>query len=188
MLLACTLLLSAAHANTPAWSSVNVGGVQVNYLTASAPGLSALRRSIERAALHLNRREELQLCSGAMVYVHPDLSSYLETTGAAWFQLAVADRDGCRIDMQRLPVVAQHGGIEQTLRHELFHLAQPAGWERWRAEGEAQRFAGEQPAGPPLDNVNPGQLDSLLAAPADRTTYLQAMATAWQWVMQGRTD
>lgn len=188
ILLACLLLLSAVHANSPAWIVVTVGGVQVNYQALANHEFSAVHQAVQRAVPQLHRRKELQLCLEPVVYVHPDLTSYQAATGAAWFQLAVANRNDCRIDVQRLPVVVQYGGIERVLRHELFHLAQPAHWERWRAEGEAQRFAGEQTqAGvPALDGLNPGQLDELLDAPADHLTYLQAMATALQWVTQGR--
>lgn len=186
-LLACTLLLlSHVYANEPLWHSLKVAGVQVEYQAASAAELSQVNDVLRRAVDQLQRRPELLLCPSVVVTVHPDLATFQAATGAAWYQLAVADRAGCRIDMQRLPVVAQHGGLEATLRHELFHLAQPAGWERWRAEGEAQRFAGELPRERPLGGLNSRQLDRLLEAPTDQATYRRSMATALEWVMQGR--
>lgn len=185
--LVCVLLvMGGAHAGTPAWRTANMAGVDVNFQSATSSELGQLSQVLQRAVPQVLRLTGHELCAEPVVYVHPDLASFQAASGAAWFQLAVADRAACRIDVQRLAVVAQHGGLERMLRHELFHLAQPDGWERWRAEGAAQQFAGERPAAPPLGGLSPAQLDLMLAAPADELTYRRAMATALEWVRQGR--
>ena len=129
---------------------------------------------------------QLELCTQVIITVHPDLESFRGATGLPWYVLATADRAECSLDTQRLRIVAEHGGIERTLRHELFHLAQPDHWPRWLSEGRAQRFAGERPRHAPLEFVSPDELDRLLAAAPDQATLLRALATALSWVMEGR--
>jgi hypothetical protein len=110
--------------------------------------------------------------------VHPDLKSFLSTTQLPWFVLAAAHQKQSRIDVQRLRIVAEKG-LEATLRHELFHLAQPEGWPRWKAEGMAMRFAGQKPRAKPLDGLSEARLDALLAYPPDQEVLSRAMATAF---------
>jgi hypothetical protein len=116
------------------------------------------------------------------VVIHPDLRSYTRATRLPWFVLAAANRQKHRIDTQRLRVLQERGGLERTLRHELFHLAQPEGWPRWKAEGLAMRFAGEEPKARPLENIREAELEGLLATPTDQATLNRAMATAFLWV------
>jgi hypothetical protein len=110
--------------------------------------------------------------------VHPELKSFLGSTQLPWFVLAVADQKQSRIDMQRLNIVAEKG-LEETLRHELFHLAQPQAWPRWKAEGMAMRFAGQRPRAKPLDGLSDARLDHLLANPPSQAMLSRAMATAF---------
>lgn len=185
--LACAFLLIAhAHAGDSGWSQLSVAGVEVHHAALPGSRLATLSNVLTAAVADLESRSELEICTAPQLFIHPDLESFRAATLLPWFQLAAADRGRCRIDMQRLPVVEQHGGLDKSLRHELFHLAQPAGWERWRAEGEAQRFAGEQPRTPVLDGLSPRHLDLLLANPPDQVSLERAMATALLWVMQGR--
>jgi len=116
------------------------------------------------------------------VVIHPDLNSYTRATRLPWFVLAATNRPKHRIDTQRLRVVLERGGLERTLRHELFHLAQPEGWPRWKAEGLAMRFAGEEPKARPLEHIGEAELERLLAHPPDQATLNRAMATAFLWV------
>ena len=113
------------------------------------------------------------------VVIHPDLASYTGSTKAPWFVAAVATRGKNRIDTQRIRILLERGTLERTLRHELFHLAQPQGWPRRRAEGWAMRFAGDRPLARPLWNVSNQQLDRLLADPPSREMLYRAMATAY---------
>lgn len=185
--LACAFALStSAHAGTSHWQVHDVAGVTVHHASVPGSRLASLSNVLFMAVADLGARSELALCDGPELFIHPDLDSFVTATGLAWYHLAVADRAVCRIDMQRLPVVDRHGGVDRSLRHELFHLAQPAGWERWRAEGEAQRFAGELPDLQPLAGISPQQLDALLGSAPDQLTLGRAMATAFQWVLQGR--
>lgn len=187
-------LAAAAVATTafasPAWSRHAAGVVTVETAAAADERLLPLVREALAAALEdLGRQPAawaLELCAEPLVVVHPDLDSYLVATGVPWHVLAVADRVACRIDTQRLLILRDRGGIESTIRHELLHLAQPDSWERWRAEGHALLFARQQPRGAPLDGLSPAQLDALLASPPDQETHLRALATALQWVREGR--
>ncbi len=120
------------------------------------------------------------------VVIHPDLRSYTRATGLPWFILATANRNRNRIDTQRLRVLLERGGLERTLRHELFHLAQPQGWPRWKAEGLAMRFAGQSPGARPLEPIGEAELERLLTSPPDQETLNRAMATAFLWVGRGQ--
>lgn len=188
MLISVALLLaSIGFAEASSWVSHQVAGVTVHVIAAGDGRLlPVVTEVIARALRDLSARPELGLCDDPQLFVHPDLGSYLTATGLPWFSLAAADRESCRIDVQRLAVVMERSGLNQTLRHELFHLAQPADWARWRAEGEALLFAGEVPQAVPFGELPPGQLDALLRSPPDQLTQLRAAATARAWVLQGR--
>jgi len=111
------------------------------------------------------------------VIIHPDVASYQVATGMPWYVAAVADTHMHSIDMQRARVLAERGSLTATLRHELFHLAQPANLERYVAEGLAMHFARESPQAPSWQ----GQLEHLntvLAQPASQRELQQAMARA----------
>lgn len=112
------------------------------------------------------------------IVVHANLESFRTATKLPWFVLAAADQGQSRIDMQRLRIVAEKG-LEATLRHELFHLAQPRDWPRWKAEGMAMRFAGQKPLAKELPGLSNARLDQLLARPLDPATLSRAMATAY---------
>jgi hypothetical protein len=123
-------------------------------------------------------------CPEVRVYVHPDLNSFTGTTRLPWFMLASADRTACELHLQRLEIIRERSTIAVTVRHELFHLAQPADWPRWLAEGRAMLFAGEQSAAPPLNGLSEARLDQLLAAPHDPTSLARAVATARAWALR----
>lgn len=169
------------------WQEQKAGIVTV-YTSAAAeqaalPGITA---ALVEAQAELLNRHGLRLCAAATVYIHSDLDSFMAATGAPWHVIAMASPPGCRIDMQRSAILQLHGGIRYNLRHELYHLAQPDGLERWRAEAEAELFAGGRPKGPPLDGLTPGLLDALLASPPDPDSARRARDTALHWLLQGR--
>lgn len=166
-----------------------------NWQTAQAPGF-VVRVAGGADALHLpevfrvlqKARQDLQTMGLSLppmvrVVIHPDLKSYTASTRLPWFVLAAANRGQNRIDTQRLRILLERGTLETTLRHELFHLAQPEGWPRWKAEGMAMRFAGEQPVARPLEAITAAELEGLLTNPnpPDRETLRRAMATAYRW-------
>lgn len=158
-------------------------------LTAAAADeqlLPQVFRELQAALRDLQQQPGMQLaaCSAVTVRVHPDLSSYTRATQLPWFVLASADQRSCELQLQRLAVVRSAGSLRITLRHELFHLLQPAALARWEAEGRAMLFAGEQPSAPPLQGITPAQLDELLASPPDRALLARAAATAHLWVRQ----
>ncbi len=122
------------------------------------------------------------------VVVHPNLKSYTTATRLPWFVLSAANRIKNQIDSQRLRVLLERKSLERTLRHELFHLAQPEGWPRWKAEGMAMRFAGDQPSARPLENISEAELERLLTNPPNQETLNRAMATAFLWVGRLQTS
>jgi hypothetical protein len=111
------------------------------------------------------------------VVIHPDITSYQTATEMPWYVAAVADTQAQRLDMQRARVLAERGSLVATLRHELFHLAQPEQLERYVAEGLAMHFARETPQAAPLSGEL-GDLNAILAQPASQRELQQAMARA----------
>jgi hypothetical protein len=99
--------------------------------------------------------------------------------------VAASTRDQT-IRTQRLGALKTRGLLEFTIRHEVFHTAQPLSLPRWLAEGLARRFSGEdardssQPSG--LESVSNSKLDELLLARDSRTAlnlvYLEATRRA----------
>ena len=188
------------HAPTPllawltaVWLTVLTPALAQNWQTAQAPsfvvhyagGADALHlpevfRVMQKARQDLQSRG-LALPPTVRVVIHPNLASYTASTGLPWFVLAAAHRGQNQIDTQRLRVLLARGTLERTLRHELFHLAQPEGWPRWKAEGLAMRFALEQPLAKPLEGITEAELERLLANPPDPKTLGRAMATAYRW-------
>lgn len=128
------------------------------------------------------REMGLVLPAGVTVVIHPDLSSFQAATGAPWYVAAVANRREMRLEVQRLRVLLERRSLEPTLRHELFHLAQPDEWPRWLAEAHAMRFAGERPTAPPLPHITEDELNRLLAEAPSRELLARAAATAYLWV------
>lgn len=59
-----------------------------------------------------------------------------------------ASTQGAVIRTQRLSALAARGLLPNTVRHEAFHTAQPAGLPRWLAEGLARTFSGEGKSDP----------------------------------------
>jgi len=154
--------------------------------TAAAADRAALpdiRVVVRAAEADLLNRHGLRLCPAAVLFIHPDLGSYLEATGASWHQVATASPERCRIDAQRSRVLREHGGLSYSLRHELYHRAQDDGLEHWQAEGQAELFAGAVPGGPLLSGLGPRDLDALLANPPDQETGRLARQTALRWVL-----
>ncbi|MCX7783546.1 MAG: hypothetical protein N2318_07875 [Meiothermus sp.] len=178
---------------TAVWFIVLTPALAQNWQTAQAPGfvvrvaggadtrhLPEVFRVLQKARQDL-KSMGLSLPLTVRVVIHPDLKSYTASTRLPWFVLAAAHRSKNQIDSQRLRVLRERGTLERTLRHELFHLAQPEGWPRWKAEGMAMRFAGEQPVARPLEAITEAELERLLAHPPDPKTLRRAMATAYRW-------
>jgi hypothetical protein len=109
---------------------------------------------------------------------------FARATGEPAF-VAASTRDQT-IRTQRLGALKTRGLLEFTVRHEVFHTAQPATLPRWLAEGLARHFSGEdardssQPSG--LESVLNGKLDDLLLARGSKTAlhlvYLEATRRA----------
>jgi hypothetical protein len=110
--------------------------------------------------------------------------AFARATGEPGF-VAASTRDQT-IRTQRLGALKTRGLLEFTIRHEVFHTAQPASLPRWLAEGLARHFSGEdardsrQPSG--LEAVSNAKLDDLLLVRGSKTAlnlvYLEATRRA----------
>ena len=99
--------------------------------------------------------------------------------------VAASTRDQT-VRTQRLEALKTRGLLEFTIRHEVFHTAQPTGLPRWLAEGMARHFSGEdardsnQPSG--FESVSNAKLDQLLLARGSKSAlnlvYLEATRRA----------
>jgi hypothetical protein len=111
-------------------------------------------------------------------------NAFARATGEPAF--VAASTQAQTIRTQRLGALKTRGLLEFTVRHELFHTAQPASLPRWLAEGLARHFSGEdardssEPSG--LESVSNAKLDDLLLARGSKTTlnlvYLEATRRA----------
>ena len=131
-------------------------------------------------------RQGLKLPDSVIVHIHPDIDSYVNAVNLPWYIAAVADRETNTIQTQRLEILIARNSLEKTLRHELFHLAQPEDWPRWKAEGKAMLFAGELPQAEPLVGISEERLEDLLANRSSREMLQRAVATAYRWVLENR--
>ncbi len=138
-------------------------------------------RILQQAAGELSRMEGFSLPEVVTLRIHPELNSFTTETQVPWYVMAVADRETAYIHSQRLRILLERSSLETTLRHELFHLAQPQGMRRWLAEGLAMRFAGEQPKATPLEGLSEDELDALLLTAETPYILNRAMATAYNW-------
>lgn len=188
-----TAITVLAAGNLPAaqdWSTASDGTFTVmTAATADAVRLPEVFNVLQLAQRELRQQPagwQLQLCPHPRIWIHPDLASFLGSTQLPWFVLAAADRDACELHLQRLAIIQERSSLALTLRHELFHLAQPGTWPRWLTEGRAMLFAGERPSAAPLTIGSEAQLDQLLAQPADQMTLARAAATAFEWALHVR--
>lgn len=154
----------------------------ITYSDVDAAELPRVFAILQQARRDVRRDWGLTVPTNVTVVVHPDIGSYQAATGMPWFVAGLANRDANRIDVQRLRVLIDRHSLEATLRHELFHLAQPDDLPRWRAEGMAMRFAGEVPQALPFEDVNDAQLDKLLASVRSPEELARAAATAYHRV------
>jgi hypothetical protein len=119
-----------------------------------------------------------------MLEAFSSANAFARATGEPAF-VAASTRDQT-IRTQRLGALQTRGLLGFTVRHEVFHTAQPASLLRWLAEGLARHFSGEdardsiQPSG--LESVSNDKLDELLLARDSKTAlnrvYLEATRRA----------
>ena len=144
--------------------------------------LSAVFAILQEAKDDLSQNWQLDLPETVTVRIHPDLASFQVATKKPWYVAAVANKPTATFHTQRLRVLLERDSLEKTLRHELFHLAQPDDWSRWRAEGTAMRFAGETPSAEPFKQISETELNYLLATASSKQELARAVATAYKWV------
>lgn len=179
----------AGHPQAAAARSISSEHFRLRY--PAAVGLreaGAVLRALEAAHGDLARRLERASLGNASpdnveVYVHATTGDFVGATGEpAW--VAAVTR-GRRVDLQPLEVLRRRGVLEQTLRHELAHVAceQLGGGRapRWLVEGLAVHFAGEGAAlarGAARVRLSPEELERRLARPGSaaemRTLYAAA--------------
>ena len=140
---------------------------------------------LQKAKADLKRKGYV-LAGTVTLTIHPSLESFQESSKMPWFVAATSDRDDNLIQVQRLQVLKERSSLTITLRHELFHLAQPLDWSRWHAEGEAMLFAGEQPTAEPFRDISEEELEAQLRQPGSTDSFYRAMATAYLWTTRGK--
>jgi hypothetical protein len=171
------LLMLTMLASAQTWQDVTDGSVTVRTARHADRAYLLEVFAVSQQAKRDLRAWGLTLAPLTLV-IHPDIASYQAATGMPWYLAAVADTNTRQLDMQRAGVLAERGSLEVTLRHELFHLAQPEGLARYLAEGLAMHFAGETPQATPWQG-RPERLNTILADPANQQELQQAMARAY---------
>jgi hypothetical protein len=168
------------------WSSKTDGFFTV--VVASSTDATYLKEVFEilQEAKKDLRTQGLTLPENVTVQIHPTLESFTTTTDVPWYVISLADRKTYTVHTQRLRILLERQTLRITLRHELFHLAQPGDWPRWRAEGEAMKFSGESVQAEPFENLSTSELDRMLSNPDSRETLQRAAATAYLWVIRGQ--
>lgn len=162
-----------------ATSGVAVGGLTVRV---AAPGDRVYVRDV--TAAWTTARSDLDALGLALppvtIRAAKDANDFARTTGEAWFVAAVTK--GPVVHTQRLGALDAKGTLTVTIRHELFHAAQPSTLPRWLAEGLARTFSGESRGDPAaktgLESVSNDALDRLLAERRDERTLKAAYVEA----------
>lgn len=179
------LLMLSAFALAAPWQRRADGQFIVETASlADLEGVGEVFAILQDAARDLRQDWGWTLPASLTVRVYPTLTAYTGATHQPWYVAAMADRNAEILHLQRLRVLIERDSLEITLRHELFHLAQPSQWPRWRAEGNAMRFAGETSDAKPYSGVSEVELDARLAAADSRESLARAAATAWLWTLQ----
>ncbi|PYE53351.1 hypothetical protein [Deinococcus yavapaiensis] len=169
--LLAVLVLLAAHAfSAPAGGGETPRGLTVRY---SDVGDKAYVPAVTRA--WRSARSDLEALGLTLppvtIRVAKDARDFARATGEAWFVAAVTS--GATIHTQRLGALQVRGSLPLTIRHELFHVAQPKTLPRWLAEGLARIFAGQGAAATNaktgLEHASNAELDRLLADRDERT-------------------
>lgn len=180
IVLAVIFLLSMSFAQS--WSQATDSYFTVfTASTADALYLKEVFEILQSARQDIRKNPQLQLPEQVNLYIHPSLESFSAATGKAWYIALVADRTKASIHSQRLRVLLERQSLEQSLRHELFHLAQPDDWPRWLAEGSAMLFAAEPVTARPFDAISESELNELLLSAKSQDSLARAAATAYAW-------
>lgn len=146
--------------------------------------LSEVFRTVNKAKRDLQNDWGLFLSQDLILRIHPNISSFSSATAKPWYVAAIANPNKNKIDIQRLKVLVERRSLETTLRHELFHLAQPNDWPRWRAEGSAMLFSNEKPQAQIISQISEQELNDLLLNPSSQEALRTANATALSWVKE----
>ena len=197
LLLGDGLSVQAAPALPPAtlWTH---GSLTVAYRDARDAGqLATVGRAWDAAVRDL-RALGLSVPAAVRIEAASNAQDFAARTGEG--PGTAASTRGNLIRMQRLSALAARGLLPFTVRHEVFHTAQPAGLPRWLAEGLARTFSGEAvqdaPTPPGLHALSTDALDRQLLArgsPGPGAAYREATRRAglllrrcgWRAVLAG---
>jgi stage II sporulation protein D len=176
-----------------------LGGETVALWTTQPDRDGSVLEIAERESRSVTRRTNWMLPARVEIRVYPDLDSFRNATGEpGWVAAATAGRF---IQLQPAGVLRSHNALEQTVRHELFHVAvesrASAGLPLWFREGIVEFLAGPVAGG----GVPAWPADSDLRETADaaraRRAYGEAIravadlvkrygeATVLDWVARG---
>ena len=183
-----------------AWQ--RLGGERVALWTTQPERDGSVLEIAERESRVVTQRTNWPLPAHVEIRVYPDLDSFRNTTGEPGW--VAASTEGRRIQLQPASVLRSHNALEQTVRHELFHVVMESraapGLPLWFREGIVEFLSspadGRNGAASPASPADSGLRETTDAARA-RRAYGEAIravaalvkrygeATVLDWVARG---
>jgi stage II sporulation protein D len=124
-----------------------LGGDSVTLWTTQPEQDGAVLAIAERASRAVTRRTNWPMPAHVEIRLYPDLDSFRNATAEPGW--VAATTQGARIQLQPASVLRSHGALEETLRHELFHVAVESraapGLLVWFREGIVEYLSGGAP-------------------------------------------
>lgn len=180
-----------------AWQ--RLGGESVALWTTQPERDGSVLEIAERESRRVTQRTNWPLPARVEIRVYPDLDSFRNTTGEPGW--VAASTEGRRIQLQPAAVLRSHNALEQTVRHELFHVAVESraapGLPLWFREGIVECLAGRAAGGGAAASPAASALRETTDAARARRAYGEAIravadlikrygeATVLDWVARG---
>lgn len=121
-----------------------LGGDSVTLWTTQPDRDGSVLEIAEREARAVTRRTNWPLAAHIEMRIYPDMDSFRNSTGEPGWVAAITE--GRRIRLQPAAVLRSHGALEETVRHELLHVAVETraaqGLPVWFREGIVEYLAG----------------------------------------------
>ena len=136
-------LLSLCLGNAQAQLEVQHLNFSISLPTQHRDYLPLIQHTLSQASHELAQEWHLPLEHTVHLIFHENLNSYQAASGQAYFIAASSFPLEATIHFQRIPILSERRLLVSSIRHELFHMAQPPNWQRWLAEGSAVMFSGE---------------------------------------------
>lgn len=161
-----------------AWQ--RLGGESVALWTTQPESDAPVLALAERASVTVTQRTNWPLPAHVEIRIYPDLDSFRNATGEPGWVAAATE--GRRIQLQPASVLRSRNALEQTVRHELFHVAVESraapGLPVWFREGIVAFLAGAAAAGPGAASPADAGLRETTDEARARRAYLEAERAA----------